>query len=396
MRNTQRIQVVLFFCLFYFVFAEVALSPFYPQFFEKVFDIKDLEYTGTYIFAARLTVVIAAPLWGWLAQHYEVKHLLYAGQWISVFMLIGMGASANAQQFLVFTVLLLIGKSSFLLIYPLLIEWGGKEQRASIAACYYAVLHSAIILATLAGAWLMKLEHPLHLFYGLAAGDLALWLLCWLTLREVSFKKRKENRSSGVEGGSIGFMLAIGLVMFTFHTANNVVRPYFTTYIVNDFGLSLAESSWFFLLPSVMAMVAYPFIRTVCIPERLPLVYLLAGCVLAGSLFLQGITHSLLLLFAGRVLYGFVLALSQAALEIYLFQQSKDRLHLNYTVATSFQNVGLLSAPLLASSWVSAYSLAAPLIFAAVIGLINLVLARWILFGRERQPAVQDRKVLNE
>ncbi|CAM4006931.1 MFS transporter [Paenibacillus alkaliterrae] len=397
MVQPKGIQAILFFCIFYFVFTEVALSPFYPQFFEKVFDIKDLEYTGFYIFMARLTVVISAPIWGLLAKRYEVKYLLFTGQWISVFMLIGMGASANAEQFLIFTVLLLIGKSSFLLIYPLLIELGGHKQNAAVAGCYHVVLHSAVIMGTLLGACLLKLNEPLDLFYWMAVCDLGLWIICWFALRKVFSKKQKsiEKNSPRVGNHSIGFMLTIGLVIFTFHTANNVIRPYFITYTVNDFGLSLTESSWIFIAPSLMAILAYPFIRKACIPERLTSVYLFAVGMLSGSLFLQGATNSLMLLLLGRVFYGFFLAVSQAALEIYLFQRSRDSLHLNYTMAASFQNIGLLAAPLLASSLVTSYNPAFPLIIAAVICLVNLGLARLTIFRSESRSTTQETKVFD-
>lgn len=389
------IQTVLFFCIFYFVFTEVALSPFYPQFFEKVFSIHDLEYTGYYIFVARLTVVIAAPVWGLLAKRYEVKHLLYTGQWISALMLVGMGASGNAEQFLLFTVLLLIGKSSFLLIYPWLIQVGGQEQSASIAGRYHAVFHSSIILATLMGSWLIKLNNPLDIFYILAISDLVLWIICWLTLRKVSFKNTEtmSMKSSEEVRYPMRFMLAIGLVIFTFHTANNVIRPYFTKYAVHDFSLSLTESSWLFIVPSLMAILAYPFIRKVCIPKRLTTIYLFAATMLSFTLLLQGAANHLIPLIVARVFYGFFLVISQAALEVHLFQNSGNSLHLNYTVATSFQNIGLLAAPLLAASLVLSYSLAAPLIVAALISLVNLGLARLTIFRKKHLPLIRENKV---
>lgn len=388
MTSFKATQTVLFFLIFYFVFTDVALSPFYPQFFAKVFGINDLEYTAFYIFIARLTVVIAVPIWGLLSNYFEVKHLLYVGQWISAVMLVGMAGAQHAQQFLLFTVLLLIGKSSFFLIYPLLIELNGERKRSTVVGTYHTLFHGAVILGTLSGAWIIKLEDPLLLFYGLAVGEVVLWLICCHVFRKLTSRKKSMSKKHSLHSGRMQFrfLLAIGLVVFAFHAANNMIRPYFTTYTIHDFQLSLVESSVLFMIPSVMAIMAYPFIRKICSREKLSFIFALALSVLSISLILQGMTSSLLVLCIGRIFYGFFLAVAQSALEIYLFNKSNNQLHVNYTIASSFQNAGLLIAPLLASSSVISYNLAAPFVFAGAICLVTLFVARLTIFKDPKAP----------
>ncbi|MFC0468999.1 MFS transporter [Halalkalibacter kiskunsagensis] len=383
-------QTVLFFLIFYFVYTDVALSPFYPQFFDKVFGITDLGYTAFYIFIARLTVVIAVPIWGLISKYFEVKHLLYVGQWMSAVMLVGMAAAQDVQQFLSFTVLLLIGKSSFFLIYPLLIELNGEGKRSRVVGTYHILFHGAIILGTLSGAWIIKLEDPLLLFYGLAVIEVVIWLICCVTFKKLLSRKKTVPTKYVVqsEKKQFRFLVTIGLVIFAFHTANNMIRPYFATYTITDFQLSFVESSILFMIPSVMAIIAYPTIRKICSPERLSFVFAFALGVLAISLMLQGMTSSLLVLCIGRVFYGFFLAIAQSALELYLFNNSTNQLHVNYTIASSFQNGGLLVAPLLASTSVSSYNLATPFVFAGVICLLTLITARLLIFNN-RKPLVQ-------
>jgi MFS family permease len=142
------------------------------------------------------------------------------------------------------------------------------------------------------------------------------------------------------------------------------------------------------MIPSVMAIIAYPAIRKICSPERLSFVFAVALGVLAISLMLQGMTSSLLVLCIGRIFYGFFLAIAQSALELYLFQKSSNQLHVNYTIASSFQNAGLLVAPLLASTSVSLYTLATPFVFAGFICLLTLLAARLTIFNN-RKPLVQ-------
>jgi MFS family permease len=391
MASFKAIQTMLCFLIFYFVFTDVALSPFYPQFFDKVFGIIDLGYTAFYIFIARLTVVISVPIWGILSKYFEVKYLLYVGQWMSAVMLVGMAAAQDVQQFVSFTVLLLIGKSSFFLIYPLLIELNGEGRRSRVVGTYHMLFHGAIILGTLSGAWIIKLEDPLLLFYGLAVIEVVIWLFCCITFRTLSSRKKTVPTKHVVQSGKkqFRFLVTIGLIIFAFHTANNMIRPYFATYTITDFQLSLVESSILFMIPSVMAIIAYPTIRKVCSPERLSFVFSFAIGVLAISLVLQGMTSSLLVLCIGRVFYGFFLAIAQSALELYLFQKSSNQLQVNYTIASSFQNAGLLVAPLLASMSVHSYSLATPLVFAGVICLLTLFVARLMVF-KVRKPLVKD------
>jgi MFS family permease len=379
------IRVALFACVFLYIFTETLLSPFYPQFFRKVFGVEDLEYSGYYIFVCRLTVVVCAPLWGLLARRFEVRHLLFVGQAGAVLFTALLATAQTAGQFLALSVVLLAFKSSYLLVYSLIVQVVGRGRSASAAGNYQAVFHGAIIVSTIAGAWMVRMQDPLNLFYWIALADLIQLGLCAYALRTVTTRTPLSPTvvADRAVGDHFGFVLVLGLVIFTFHLANNTVRPYFTEYAEGDFGLGLVAAGIVFLIPSVMVIAAMPFIKRVALPERLPRLYVLGLCALAGGLLLQGLSWSLAVLLAGRVLYGFFLAVAQAVLEVRLFAASSEgRLHFNYGVATAFQNLGLLTAPLLASSLVGPYGLAAPLLAAAVICAVNLIFARLTVFRK--------------
>jgi DHA1 family multidrug resistance protein-like MFS transporter len=376
------IRAALFLCVFLYVFTETLLSPFYPQFFGKVFGIEDLAYSAHYVFVCRLTVVACAPLWGLLSRRFEVRRLLLVGQAGAVVFTALLATAETAGQFLALSVALLAFKSSYLLVYSLIVELSGRDGAPAAAGSYGATFHAAIIVSTLVGAFMVGMENPLKLFYWVAAADLLQLALCLRVLRPVSSGRAAPSPSaSGAAGGQLGFLLAIGLIIFTFHLANNTIRPYFTAYAERGFGLSLEASGALFLIPSAMAILALPFVKRLAHPERLPRLYAIGLAALAAGLALQGLAGGLASLLAGRVLYGFFLAISQAALELRLFGASgEDRLHLNYGVAVAFQNAGLLAAPLLASSLLGSYGLASPLLAAAVLCAANLVLARLTVF----------------
>ena len=61
-------------------------------------------------------------------------------------------SAGSATEFLVLTVLLLLFKSSYMLIYPIVMELGDQDGRAGSAAKFHAVHHTAVLLASLAGA----------------------------------------------------------------------------------------------------------------------------------------------------------------------------------------------------------------------------------------------------
>lgn len=384
------VSVALFLCVFLAVFSEVLLSPFYPQFFRQVFGVKELAYTGYYIFICRLTVVLCAPLWGLLSRRFAVKHLLAVGQAGAALMTALLGTSRNIEQFVAFSVALLLFKSSYLLVYPLIVELAGKGQRSTIAGTYQAVFHGAIIAATIAGAWMVNLEAPLFLFYWIAIADLIQLGLCLIVLGNTPTPSSvptqpevTEAETSPMRGIGLGFMGAIGLTILTFQLANNLVRPFFTAYVTAPewFGVDLKISSVLFLIPSVMAIAAMPYIRKVAEPKRLPLLYSVGVGLLILSLYLQSGTTQLPVLVLSRVVYGFMLAVTQAVLELQLFEHSsQNRLHYHYSLITAFANVGHLGAPLLASYLVDRYNLAAPLLAAGTLCLLNLVFARLTIF----------------
>ena len=387
MRYRQNlVSFALFLCVFLAVFNEVLLSPFYPQFFRKVFGVEDLAYTGYYIFICRLTVVLCAPIWGILSRNIEVKYLLYIGQAGTAMMTALMGTSNSASQFLVYTILLLLFKSSYLLVYPLIIQLAGEEKRSTVAGIYQAVFHGAIVAATIAGAGMINFATPLRLFYLIAVADVVQLIICIYILRNVSTRKedKQNSENSPVVKNQLGFLVAIGMVILSFQLANNLVRPYFTEYVTTNFlNINLLTSSLLFLIPSIMAIAALPYIRKACKPKALPSIYLVGICLLVTSLFFQGWTQNIVILILARVVYGFCLAVTQAALELQLFNSSAaNRLHFNYSLVTSFANVGHLAAPLMASGLVNTYSLSVPFIAAGIIGCVNLIFARLAVFRK--------------
>ncbi|AFY40277.1 major facilitator superfamily MFS_1 [[Leptolyngbya] sp. PCC 7376] len=372
---------VLFVCTFTYIFSEVLLAPFYPVFFEKVFGVEDLTYTGFYIFICRMTVVVTAPFWGFFSNKLNIKTLLYCGQICSALVCVFMTFTQNVTQFTIATVILLLFRSSFVILYPLIIQLGGEQRRETIAGTYQAVFHSGIVISSIAGIWIIQLENPLNAFFVVALLDILQFALCWFFLEDLPKKEviandsKSETKTTDILQSNWALIPAIGVIGLLFQFIHNLVRPYFVSYVTEAdyFGTTLTTGGILFAIPSVMAIAALPFIRSYAKPHRIPMLYTIGSLLLAVTLLVQGSTNSLSLFVFSRVIYGFFLAVTQAALELYLFNNSDpEKIPLNYTLMFAFANVGLVLSPLTASHLVEEYSFASPLIVAAVLSVFTL------------------------
>lgn len=401
-RLAARARFVLLGCVFLGLFSEVLLSPYYPQFFAKVFGVEGLAFTGVYLFICRLAAVLFSPLWGMLTKLFSAKRLLFVGQLGTAACTALMAAAETAGQFIAVTVVLILFKSSYILIYPMIIELTGKEKRAGAAGVFHAVYHAAVILSTLAGARMLEMDNPLSLFYFAAILDaiqlgICVWALKGLknsgsgeagivarnkTEKAASVHSRSRKTVnqriaaawSGLARNWNGTVLLIGALFFSMMIACNMVRPYFTPYMEGVYGMDTVRSGWWFLVPNLMAVLALPLIRRWCAGENLTKVYGLGMALMAAGLLLQA-SDSLLLLAAGRIAFGLCMALTMAALDMMLFNQSGGRqLHVHFGIIVAFQNLGELASPLLATSLVQQDGLAAPFIGAAIISAANLAL----------------------
>ncbi|MGP4080842.1 MFS transporter [Pseudalkalibacillus sp. R45] len=389
MYASQRLNTfILFSCIFLFVGTEVLLSPFYPQFFEKVFGIEDLSFTGMYVFLCRLTVVLISPIWGLLSKRYDAKRLLLIGQTGTAIACVLMATSQTEQQFLVFSICLLFFKSSYLLLYTILLQHAGKGRKR-VTGLYHAVFQSSVIVATLASSWVIQLDDPLIVFWWAAALDAVQAIVCFFIFKRlrayVAVPQDLDTTNNRV--GSFGFLMKMALIIFTLHFSVTLIRPFFTLFSERELHTSVFTSSLLFLVPSLMAVVAAPLIMK-CRSEKLPYFYKIAGITLVISLLVQGFVVTIPAFILFRCLFGLSLAICQASLEIVLFQRGGN-VHYQYGIVSAFQNMGLLLAPLSATYLVESHSLQHPFIFAGVAAAFHLVLVLLTIYSK---AGVQEEK----
>jgi predicted MFS family arabinose efflux permease len=382
--SRRSLNIFLLACVFLFVCTEVLLSPFYPQFFEKVYGITDPDSTGLYIMTCRLAVVIFTPIWGLAAKKWHNSSvLLIAGQWGTGFSCFLMAISPIFEMFIAASVLLLLFKSSYFLLYTIMMEQN-PTNTTGIAARYHAVLQGAIVAATVCSGWIIQMEDPLLIFWIIGFLECLLGLMSYLVLKR-SPASSDESDIEVTEISSCSMLqqfLKFGFIVLTLHLAINMIRPFFTTYTEAMYDTDTFTNSLLYLIPSLMAIVALPFIQKYS--DRIGWRGYIASTVLMiAGLFLQGIETGIAGLILFRCLFGIGAAWCLAKLDVFIFQNSHNT-HGDYSKISAIQNVGLLLAPVAASSIVNIRSISEVFKYASLLVVLHLIVFLWTMFMSER------------
>ncbi|WP_226639024.1 MFS transporter [Priestia flexa] len=349
---------IIFTCLFMTVVSEVLLSPFYPQFFTDFFQVNGLQATSFFIICCRIVVIIITPIWGLLLKKWKIEKVsVYALVSISICKWM-LSESSSFSMFLAFSLLLLVFQSCLYLLYPHLVST--SENKEKKAATYLLALNGGIILASLAGSFVISWEMPLVIYKFFACIDL---IFAAVFARGMSGSKRVKDKEETVRSlfpkCLIGYLLAV----FLFHIAHNMVRPYFTIFVSSEYGVDEWLNAVLYVMPSVMAIVL-KFVLPPGTFKRSNMMHVLYGVLAFSSvvLIMQAFTSSLVFFIISRCLYGIGFYISLLIIDLYLFKQSNAETVSYYSWMLTAQNVGLLLAPLLALILVQNGKLHIPLI----------------------------------
>ncbi|MED4138698.1 MFS transporter [Priestia megaterium] len=351
----------VFICLFMTMTSEVLLSPFYPQYFTHAFHVDGVMMTSFFIICCRIVVIVMTPLWAMLFKKWNVRYVVVTSLLMTALIKVILSEVSTFYGFLATSLVLLVFQSSLYLLYPYLV--GGMKKgrkKASAATTYVFIVHTAIIVASLFGSTVIAWEMPLKVYQYFALADMV--LAVWLVTRKASTLKTEKTPSIQSINEPIFFYL---LAIFFFHLGHNVIRPYFTLFTHETYGMGSQGSALLYAMPSIMAIVL-----KITVPIKLlngkviPLFYSITGASIL-LLCLQAYADHLSVFIISRILYGAGFYLSMVILDIYLFRKSKEAAAYYYSWLIAAQNVALLIAPLLALE-ISKVNLALPLAAGAV------------------------------
>ncbi len=305
--------------------SDVALSPFYPQLFERLFGVTDPGATGVYIWVCRVTALAAMPLWGLVARRFSLASLVLGSLGAAAVLELLLAVSPTYPVFLAVSAVQVAVTMAFTLAYPAFVGTGTDRVRDVTVFAY--VVNGGTVVATLIGAGIMALSQPR---WGIAACALlyvALAVLCHRRLprerraapavADAPAADRAAARAAPVPRGAVAAIAAVGAVVLAVEVARLVVRPFFTVYAEGG-GVGTTAAAVLFLLPQVAVVAVLPLAgRAHALLGRalLPAACLLAAAGLAGQ-FLTGDTALLAL---GRVVFGIGLGLGHVALDLRVF-----------------------------------------------------------------------------
>ncbi|MGW5880056.1 hypothetical protein ACWFMI_26260 [Nocardiopsis terrae] len=368
------------------VVSDVALSPFYPQLFERLFGVTDVAATGTYIWVCRVTALAAMPLWGLVARRLTMASLVTWGLVAAAVLEVAIALSPTFTAFTALSAVQVAVTMSFALAYPAFVGSGGDRLRDVTVHAY--VINVGIVGATVLGAAIMALPDPRWGIASCALLYLALAVLCHRHLPRRAASSAEAGTPAAPDTGAdtgaahssrpgprtLAALAAVCAAVLAAETARLVVRPFFTVY-AEETGVDPALSAGLFLLPQLTVLAVLPLAgRAHALLGR---ALLPAACALAAAgLLVQFLAPGLGLLALGRVIFGAGLGLGHVALDLRVFAVTRARGPAFATVETVRVSATLLS-PVLATGLASAglgLPLAAGATLFAVLSLLLIAL----------------------
>jgi MFS family permease len=151
---------------------------------QRAFHVND-EQVGGLTFAFFITYMFAAPLTGWLGDHFPRKPLIVAGALLWSLLTLSTAMVHTFGELYLRHALVGIGEASFGIFAPaLLSDYWPAEQRNRILTMFYLALPIGAALGYILGGTLGQAYGWKVPFYAAAAPGLLVVLLVWIFLRE--------------------------------------------------------------------------------------------------------------------------------------------------------------------------------------------------------------------
>lgn len=365
------------------VVSDAMLLPFYPQFFAAAFAVDDPQHIGYYLSAVCFVVMLAFPAWAAVAKHIPVLRLLIYTQFAAGVLSIVCYASVSLLEFWWVSLLMLVFKGSYLLIYPYIMSLEHKDRHGGTIGLLSVIVHLGAILGAGAGGFVLELFEPRLAFLVMSLGDFLQMLVCCLLLGK---EHTPAHRPPASESLSNTVVYKLGLIMLVFYFSVYLVRPFFSRYWESI-------SAWHgemvtglvFAIPGLMALLALCLNKSIGGRSgMIPTVLLGAGGLLLQAAPQQGVV------LLGRCLFGWALFAATVRLDLALFAISTPASYAaDFSKIYFFQSLGALIAASAAGSLVAVYGLRMPFITGAF-GLLLTGLLYALLF----KPAVSAAAVI--
>ncbi|MGR9085734.1 MAG: MFS transporter [Gammaproteobacteria bacterium] len=368
------------------VVSDSMLMPFYPQFFQTAFGDTDPEHVGFYLAAVCFTVMAAFPLWAAVAKTVPVLRLLVYTQFAAGVLSILCYASDTLLNFWMVSLLMMVFKASYLLIYPHILALEDKNKHTGTIGVLSVIVHLGAIMGAALGGFVLELLDARQTFLLMSIGDFLQMFACMLLTDKDKAIAPAAGDASSARALTPGLVYKLSLIMLLYYFSAYLIRPFFARYweTVSVWNGEIA-SGLVFAIPGWIALAALCLGRFA--GNRLQSAY---GGILSAvflgiyGLLLQAYPQPAAVLL-GRCLFGWSLFKATVRLDALLFELSTpDAYAADFSKIYFFQTLGVMIASFAAGALVSHQGLQSPFMVGAF-GLSVTAFCYALLFRSERR-----------
>ncbi len=359
------------------VVADTLLIPFYPQYFAEVFAVEDARYVGFYLAVYCLVVMLSFPFWAALSRRVDLLRLLLVTQLAAGLLSIACYWITDLTMFWLASMLMMLFKASYLLVYPFILSHESKQQHGATIGILAVVVEFCAILGAVVGGIMLQWFEPRQAFLVMAAGDFiqiaaCLWLIrqgmdarpkpvmqqdsVWQTEGVMHAPQETVVQAFETDAMTKGTLVRLSLLMFVFYFSAFLSYHFFTRYwqqlSVDDGELA---SAFVFAIPAFMALLGLWYNHISKRPVQPHRGLVLAMVLTAIGALVQSVPNEWWLLL-GRCMFGWALFQAIVRLDLLLFQfSSASRYAIDYSRIRISQSLGVLVAVYAAGTIMSLY-----------------------------------------
>ncbi len=330
------------------VVSDYLLHPFYPQFFEARFGIKDPEFVGYYFAAICFMVMIGFPFWAYISKKVSELNILVYTQLIAGILALYCYWTSSYFNFWLISLIMIFFKGSYLLVYPYILKIITKEEHQQTIGTLSVVVHLGGILGAVIGGLTVDLVQASTIFLIMAAGDFVQMGMS-LYLIQNNKKNIEPEQSKEVSAKSSvmpkGFILKIGLITMILYFSDFLIRPFFAAYWESiSIYKSKLISGFIYAIPGFVALFAL-WINTKRSSSQGKHQGIISAIAIGMiGILLQGIPVDGIVI-VGRIIYGWAIFQGVVRFDVLLFEYSTPESYsLDYSKVHFFQNLGVLLA----------------------------------------------------
>lgn len=244
-------------CVLTATLADMLMVPYYPQFFQQLYGVSSPQYIGWLIALCRVAMLLSYPVWARLSQRVATLQLLVCTQALAGLAGLACLLAPNEWLFLAFSMVGVAFRSSYLLIYPLLVNLSGRGRQTQVVSLYGCMVHGATMAAAVAGGLLLDHADPVYLLVIKCAADWIQMGISWWLLKNVTLAitEKEAARDNPAKGRARLSGYGIVWLVFLYYVGISLIRPYFTRFLEGQsFGLSATQQGMLFVLPAAMSL----------------------------------------------------------------------------------------------------------------------------------------------